>query len=55
MRGDSAEHDHNRTLLVAHESKGDARIRQRIAVMQRDGRETQNLIDGIEGIFDHYA
>jgi hypothetical protein len=53
MRGDSAEHDDNRALLVAHQSKGHACIGQRIAVVQSEGGETQSLIDGIEEIFGH--
>ncbi len=53
MRGDSAEHDDHGPLPVAHESKRYPCIRQRIAVVQIEGRETQSLIDWIEEIFDH--
>jgi hypothetical protein len=53
MRGDSAQHDDHGSLFVSHEAKGDARIRQRVAVMQIEGRETHGLIDWIERIFGH--
>jgi hypothetical protein len=47
MRRNAAEHCHDRSLRRAHQTIGNARIRQRIAVMQVKGSETQCLIEGI--------